>query len=307
MRIVVISVAVIIALGFLYTGFNFLFVSPPASKTRTPVVASNSDKVSPSSSSIEEKKMSVRTVRSDIRAKTEIKSAVANYEVFEEHAPRQASSTIKLLINSMKKGRLPSVFLSAPNKTDGGRRRYERLFMDAERVINSSEMGNDVVQVDCKDVQDMGYAYAHILVGDILDNVFICKVPPEDVSENQLFLGGPGNDKITDLQGNKIINGGTGNDQIFAGRGRKILVFEKGWGNDEVKADCRDSIITKNSIPDKNPLNRYWTFKFSNFVVFGPQVREQDMEWDGLTYRNKVTGDSVTFNNKCYNFVFYDK
>lgn len=303
MRIVLIVVGALVVLGAVVFGATFLLSSSDEIKQEISEV--NEQEIEQNKT--EDDGISLRETRERIRAKTEIRSAVNSYSRFRKDAPRQAGSTLKILINLMKKGRLPSVFLSVPTETARVIRKYERLSFDPKNIIDASFADDSVVRINCTDVKNPKFDYAHILVGDILDNEFSCTIAPRNATEDQIFLGGPGDDTIVDVAGNKIINGGTGDDRVQGGLGRKILVFEKGWGKDIVKGSCTNAVIEKSSLSQADPMNRYWTHKFANFVIFGPQVYESDMEWQGLTYVNKVTGDSIAFENKCYNFIFYDK
>lgn len=50
-----------------------------------------------------------------------------------------------------------------------------------------------------------------------------------------------------------------------------------------------------------------WPHDYINFIVFGPGIKPQDLAWEGRNIIvNRNSGDRLTLQGVCYNFVFVD-
>ena len=138
-----------------------------------------------------------------------------------------------------------------------------------------------------------------LIVGDDKPNVIDCP------RGNQVFYGGGGKDLIEDSWGDDIFYGGKGNDVIDAGWGSDILIFNEGWGEDVVDKTCHHSKYIKSSTIGAS--DHIYPWKYTNFIVFGPNIRSKDMVWNNDKMINTITGDTITFKRKCFNFVYYSE
>ncbi|WP_448569757.1 calcium-binding protein [Thalassotalea ganghwensis] len=136
-----------------------------------------------------------------------------------------------------------------------------------------------------------------LIVGDDKPNVINC------ARGDQVYYAGGGRDLIEDSWGNDIFYGGKGNDVIDAGWGSDILIFNEGWGEDIVDKTCHNSIYRKSNTIGASEHDYHW--KYTNFIVFGPNIRSTDMVWNNDKMTNTITGDTITFKSKCFNFVYF--
>lgn len=138
-----------------------------------------------------------------------------------------------------------------------------------------------------------------LIVGDDKPNVIDCP------RGNQVFYGGGGKDLIEDSWGDDIFYGGKGNDVIDAGWGSDIIIFNEGWGEDIVDKTCHNSVYSKRSTIGAS--DHIYPWKYTNFIVFGPNIRSKDMVWNNDKMINTITGDTITFKRKCFNFVYFSE
>ncbi len=122
---------------------------------------------------------------------------------------------------------------------------------------------------------------------------------------NQVIYAGGGKDLIEDSWGNDIFYGGKGNDVIDAGWGSDIIIFNEGWGSDVVDKTCHHSKYNKGSTIGAADYNYKW--KYTNFIVFGPNILSKDIIWDNNKLVNNKTGDTIEFKKKCFNFVYFSE
>ncbi len=122
---------------------------------------------------------------------------------------------------------------------------------------------------------------------------------------NQIIYAGGGKDLIEDSWGNDIFYGGKGNDVIDAGWGSDIIIFNEGWGADIVDKTCHNSTYNRSSTIGATAHNYNW--KYTNFIVFGPNIFSKDIVWKNDTLINIKTGDSIKFKHQCFNFVYYSE
>lgn len=221
-----------------------------------------------------------------------IGEAMSTYRQNEENAGLRLKATISLLNGLIASGKMPAYFL---NVGDGAAaRNFELLEINPKSEITVAELKKDIA---CEN--ENGNAY-QVLIGDDASNVLSCGNTPIGEGD-RIFLGGPGNDSITDGTGNRIINAGSGDDVITLGRGRTILVLEDAWGKDSVTADCSGAEIPKGEIPQGFPIP--WTSNFTNFIVLSPRIKTEAVSWQNNILVNSATGDTLTVDNNCFTLV----
>ncbi len=227
----------------------------------------------------------------DPSTKSSHAESLQKYKNFHNSIPGKLKPTLLLLIGLMETGKFPVQF---PNAEPGGKRESAKYFEEFNYDISALKASKTHPDIECKN-RDIA-----MLIGDDTSNILSCG------RGNQIIWGGGDTDHINDAWGNDIINGGEGDDVLDAGWGRDIIVFEKDWGADIVSKTCHDSKIYDASRLYGFERNTDWSYPYINFIVFGPGVFQEDMIWDGNIYMNTVTGDQITFKDKCFNYVFYE-
>lgn len=234
-----------------------------------------------------------QTARAD-QALQRIESGMRIYQNYAKRATEPVKSTIDILNGAISSGKLPAYFLS--DKTlDNPSRVYQTLAFNLQSRVTVQPPQSFAA---CESAA--AGAPTSIIIGDENDNALSCAAPG-GVAGDQIFLGGPGDDTITDTQGNRIVNAGSGNDTIKLGAGRSIIVLEEGWGNDTVTVDCRGAKVEPSEVPADFPVP--WASKFSNFIVLSPRIAAQNVIWQGNTLTNISTGDQLTVNENCFTLV----
>jgi hypothetical protein len=219
--------------------------------------------------------------------------AISLYQGYEKAAPQQATLTFNIINTAILAGKLPAYFLSGVDDLSA-KRQFELLSLDA---ANNLVIGPKDKKITCT-----GKAPPiDILVGDESDNTLECDlVDVVAATGDKVLLGGPGNDTITSGNGSKIINPGSGDDVITAGTGRMILVLDDGWGKDTLTVNCAGATIAPAEVPE---FSIPWTSPTANFIVLSPRLNAEDVSWDKNVLTNRMTGDTLTVNDKCFTIV----
>jgi hypothetical protein len=297
---------VIIAAAALFTLFKlasfeadqpepFVFAEPKLPEGATPDQVINAPTEAENDLTPEQKQQKAMAV-------SQLESALALYKGYEKNVPPQAAATISALSQMVLEGKLPGQFLSV-KEAGSPLRVFEVLKLSPQnsQIEEGKEEASSISSLSCLDKTPLGA----ILVGNENDNELVCDLlgldPARRPTEDRLFLGGPGNDRIQDTVGNRLINGGSGDDQISVGSGRTLIFLEAGWGKDTLTVDCVGAEVSPSEIPSGFPIP--WTYKYSNFIVLGPGINGTDVAWDGLALKNTSTGDSLTVTQNCFNVV----
>lgn len=228
-------------------------------------------------------------------AMAQITQAINLYRDYERDANPQAVSAFVMLNTAILNGRLPAYLLSH-DKNIANVRSYQLITLDPR---NSQSIAGGQPKVTC-DGDIVGRFY-DIIIGDNRDNKLECTAPAVATPQDRIFLGGPGDDTIISEGGNRIISAGTGNDTMTAGPGRTVILLDDAWGKDILNVDCTNAVVDKSEIPPNFPVP--WVQQYTNFIVLGPRIRPADVAWNGLILTNKVTGDTLTVNENCFNLV----
>jgi Ca2+-binding RTX toxin-like protein len=226
-------------------------------------------------------------------AVAQISQAVTLYQTYEADATPQAAPTFELLNTAILNSSLPAYLLSQALDPAQGRS-FELITLDPKK---NTVIGNEQSAVNCS---QNGISY-DVIIGDNGNNRIECDLPASGVPLDRVFLGGPGNDTIISTAGNRIIHAGTGDDTITAGPGRTIILLDDAWGKDTLTVDCTATTVDKIEIPQGFPVP--WTHQFTNFIVLGPSISRADVSWDGLVLTNKITGDTLSVNENCFNLI----
>ncbi|MGI9302750.1 MAG: calcium-binding protein [Gammaproteobacteria bacterium] len=189
-----------------------------------------------------------------------------------------------------EKGMLPTAIPTAKLGSEGRLMEFKRLDVSSSRAARAIRARPNV---ECDNRGNT------TIVGDDRDNFIKCAY-----GEN-IHFAGRGKDTVDDSWGDDILYGGPGDDTLDAGWGTDVLVFNKGWGNDELEKTCHYSRYQPDSTLGAAGQPK-WRWPYVNFIVFGEGIHEQDIEWVGDKIRNTATGDSITLKDKCFNLVFSD-
>lgn len=260
----------------------------------------------------------------DLTTKLTHEEALLLYQGMVEALPERAKSTFQILLELMKKGRMP-VFYPGPKVVGGqyfGALQFnprsvitldEKEFKGCSKrswsTIARADWGSDcLTKQQCPSVSETG-----VFIGNDKGNKIVC------FSGNFLYVLGRGANEVTHSYGNSIIQSEAGDDVINLGGEASILVFSKNWG--------KDTVTLGNMYPKwldlikDSPAKEDWKkagFKYQQFIVFGPGIYPQDLQWESYTYnhisgkspivlKNIKTGDQLTFKSwPRLNFVFYE-
>lgn len=110
---------------------------------------------------------------------------------------------------------------------------------------------------------------------------------------------GIGDNWVDDATGNDIYYPGKGNDTIDAGSGNDILIFDAHWGHDKVI--LRSHKVNRDSILG---YDGSYLWEYSDFIIFGKEVKREDIVWQGKKLYHLKTGDSIELNTKEVNILF---
>lgn len=223
-----------------------------------------------------------------------IDEALATFRGMRNAIPQQALETLDIITSQADSGLVPIYFLSGVDPATG-KRSFETMKLDPTRwagIVGSKS------SVFCS-IQNPP---ADILVGSEENNTLECNTQNSKPSQfNRMFLGGPGNDTITDTNGNRLVNGGTGDDTIALGAGRSIIVLDSGWGHDQVTADCTDTAVTPDQMPVGFPVK--YPYKTTNFIILSPRLSPKDVKWEGNVLKSLTSDDTLTVNERCFTVV----
>jgi hypothetical protein len=117
--------------------------------------------------------------------------------------------------------------------------------------------------------------------------------------KDSIIMTGDGDDIIEDTNGNNIIFSGRGNDTIITTE-RSILIFEKEWGHDKVNIPFSRPVNTSTILDYQGD----YPYKFNSFIVFGKDIKREDVFWDENTLRNIKTGDTIELSSRNFNILF---
>ena len=122
---------------------------------------------------------------------------------------------------------------------------------------------------------------------------------------NQMYFMRGGDDEIDDSWEDDIINAGPGNDIIDAGWGNDIVFFNYGWGEDQLRKTCTGAAYVPQNTARASTVRWSQDWSYKNFIVFGKDIRRDDIVAIGNKLVHRETGDSVTVSGNCFNLVFW--
>lgn len=143
----------------------------------------------------------------------------------------------------------------------------------------------------------------------IIDNDANNTLECSDYSDN-IFILNSGNNTINGGGGDDIFFLSSGNDIITKQDGFNIFVFEKNWGNDELKISNHslDFVLKMSGRENILGYDGSFPFDYSNFIIFSSGIKKEDLAWSGNTLINLKTNDTIKFtSDKGVNFLFKEE
>ncbi|NOR55091.1 MAG: hypothetical protein GQ531_02675 [Sulfurovum sp.] len=110
---------------------------------------------------------------------------------------------------------------------------------------------------------------------------------------------GTGDNWVDDATGNDIYYPGQGNDTIDTGSGSDIVIFDANWGQDKVTVRSRR--VNTDVIMG---YDGSYPWKYNTFIIFGKEIKREDIVWKKNRLYHLVTGDSIELNTKEVNVLF---
>lgn len=235
-----------------------------------------------------------------MKAVTEVQQVVAEYEAVTPTLPVPAVPIMQVLTEYTRTGALPPRFVDAPDRAT----QYQ---FDGSNVMNTID--NPGPLMNCEGNVGLGLnpeatVPATILIGNETANSLTCTAAASQASTIRMFLGGPGDDQLTNAGAAAVFVPGSGNDKMQQGSGAALVYLEEGWGNDTLAVDCASAQLDQSRIPAD--LAYPWHFQFRHFLIFSPRIAEGDIAWDPTqnSLKNVRTGDTLTTSGKCLNMIF---
>lgn len=293
MRLIVFFILAILISAGLYTAYGIMTFEP---EKPTPLVFKEPDPQSLISLGILPADYNAKHMKTPLTpeqkqqaslAVSKISQAMVIYQDYAKKAPPRLRETLTILNGAIGSGLMPAYFLNVKDVLRP-ERNFDILKFDPTSVQEVSD--SPVLSCDSK---------TSVLIGNDGANTINC--PSTNSKGDQIFLGGPGDDVISDTLGDRIVNGGSGNDAITLGPGRSIIVLEGNWGHDHVTADCSGAAVAPSEIPTGFPVP--WISKFTNFIVLSPRISKESVRWDGNVLTDTSTGDTLTVNENCFTLV----
>lgn len=293
-----VTLLIFIVVGIaIYTAYGFITFKPDEASpfvfnepTLPPEIAAEQKAAESSSLSAEEEAQKNLAI-------TEAQKALETYKLFETSAPQQAKDTMIIISDSIGNWALPPYFLSSPDSQLGGARKFEKLKFE---MANTAIADGAQKSLGCTAKTPIASVVVGTTGGDDLGCDSVRDVMGQKAQSDILFIGGPGNDKITDATGNRVINGGTGDDVLTVGAGRTLIVLEPAWGHDTLTVDCSAASVAENQVPKGFPIP--WGYKTTNFIVLSSALNPKDISWKGNVLTS-AAGDTLTVSENCFTVV----
>ncbi|MGE4312747.1 MAG: hypothetical protein AB7E85_00575 [Pseudobdellovibrionaceae bacterium] len=285
MRGLIFVIVAILAGGILYVVMN---VGSYESPRNTPLTL---DQPLEMPTEIEEN--SAANKLTDPAMKAQLQQAVAvvsdtikSYEDEWAAMPEEAEIFRSILLPAIKQGRLPAFYpLVDPTKTKPVS--FTKWKFDPAQFVDM-ELGSE-----CTDLSSL-------VVGDTENNEMQC--PPAEPSLARGFFMGPGDDKIGTGGTPSIVDASSGEDAILGGPMPTIIYVGDNQSSVLIDLDCSRADVE--SLPRDPKFPVPWTYKYSHFIVFGPQVNENDIVLDAQNILNKRTNATIRLRENCVNMVF---
>lgn len=235
-----------------------------------------------------------------MKAVSEVQQVVAQYEGTIPTLPAAAAPVVQVITEYTRTGALPPRYVDAPGRATT----YQ---FDGGNSMNTID--NPGPLMNCEGLVGLGLnpdasQPATVLIGNEEANSLTCTANAVNAETIRLFLGGPGDDQITNAGAASLMAPGSGNDKMQQGSGAALVYLEEGWGNDSLAVDCTTAAIDQTRLPPD--LSYPWHFAFRHFIIFSPRIAQGDITWDPTDniLKNIRTGDTLTTTGKCVNLIF---
>lgn len=225
-----------------------------------------------------------------------IETTLQKYKNFVEDAPQPASDTLKTLYKLMRNNKLPVFYPDSASEGEQDTLSFSELALERVNAGRARSQDSDALACEAS-----GDRIDNLIIGSGRDNTLSCSVEPAK-GDVRIYIGGPGDDNITDQRGHAIINAGSGDDIMTTGRGSTIVYIETGWGTDTLNISCDGARLDPESFPDDMPAP--WPYKYTNFLVFAPGITPDDIAYKDGVVRHRDTDDKLILDQNCFNYIF---
>ncbi len=256
------------------------------------------------------------------KAVAQIVTAIQSYDRIWPDLPPQAGNMQALILQSIKRGGFPALYPVVPENPEGVvnfvpyniQMRVDDvlvqqdLTLDSESLENSESEDGDIAIENIENVQveevQPDYSRclpdASIVLGDLEDNVMNC--PPGADGISRIISTGPGKDAVATGGTQTFIEPGSGDDLMKAGPEQTTIILDSFEGQKKIEMDCSRASIQNRQLSDDYPLA--WTEPFIHYIVFGTQIKPEDIIVEGNKITNKENGATLTFSRNCFNMHF---
>lgn len=219
-----------------------------------------------------------------------ILAAVKSYEETSTALPKTASPAYGLFLQLVKRGALPALYPVNYPQNNTGAVEFASLKVNPKAVLDTSGADSDV---KCAETTS-------IFSGEVADDEMTCPAASPNIT--RMIISGPGNDTIQTGKATTIVDPGTGNDTVQTGPDLSLIFFMSIEGNKTINMDCTAASMEGKKLSADYPLS--WVEPYRHFLVFGPQVIEDNLIIKGNTIEDPATNGKITLNGNCFNTVF---
>lgn len=285
MRGLIFLVLAILAGGIIYVVMNLSSYEPPRSAPLTldqPLEIPAEAEESSAANKLTDPAMKAQLQQ----AVSTVSSAIKTYEDEWQAMPEEAEVFRSIILPAIKQGRLPAFYpLVDPTK--------QKPVSFALWKYDPAQVADIEAGSECTDLTSL-------VVGDTDDNEIQC--PPAEAGLARGFFMGPGNDKMATGGTPAFVNATSGEDAILAGPMPTIIYVGDNQSNVLIDLDCSRADLE--GLPRDPQFPVPWTYKYSHFIVFGPQVNPSDIVKNAQNIDNTRAGTTITLRENCVNMVF---
>ena len=248
---------------------------------------------------------------------SQIVAAIKSYDRVWPDLPPQAGSMQALVLQSIKRGAFPALYPDVP-ENPGETVSFvpydiqiplEDIVVQQDITIGDDFTDEEVaieniedIEIEEKEPFDYSRCLANssIVLGDLEDNIMNC--PSGEAGISRIISTGPGNDAIATGGTQAFMEPGSGDDLMKAGPEQTTIILDSFEGQKRIEMDCSRASIQDRRLSSDYPLA--WTEPFIHYIVFGTQIRPEDILVEGNKITNKENGATLTFSRNCFNMHF---
>ncbi len=252
---------------------------------------------------IEEEELAPTLTSPELKARKDaavkmILKTIKSYEDVGSKLPQSAQSTNDLFMQLVKRGALPALY--PLEYADSSKPVGFAPFKITPEAVGSTTQARTATNVPVAGQVTNCTASTSIFSGGIDSDIMVC--PPANNGLTRMILSGPGNDAIKTGGSVTIIDSGVGDDTIQSGSDLTMIFFKTLEGKKTINMDCQTASMQGKRLSPDYPLS--WVYPYRHFIVFGPQVIEDNLIIRGNVIKDPVTNGEITMNGNCFNLVY---